>query len=89
VRQRWKQGSLRTHALRSPDFILAAVVFVTYVSIMIKTVRKGAVASQDLFRRADLRAMKPTERFAALIRARNEFFPYTSFKRIASKRNLF
>ena len=55
---------------------------------MIKTVRKGSVQNQDLFRRASMERMNPSERVDALIKARDLAFVYEPLKKAASHRKL-
>jgi hypothetical protein len=55
---------------------------------MIKTVRKDLVQNQDLFRRASVARMSPTERVDMLIKARDIAFPYESLKKVVICRKL-
>ena len=50
---------------------------------MVKTVRKGVVKDQDLFRRQDMEAMSPSVRLQALVQLRDRAFPYEPLRRVA------
>lgn len=53
-----------------------------------RTVRKGTVAEQDRFRRADMLQMTPAARLDLLVHARDKTFPYAPLQRVAKKRKL-
>jgi len=55
---------------------------------MIKTVRKGSVREQDVFRREDVVRMSAAERINALIHARDRAVDAGPLKKVAHRRKL-
>ena len=55
---------------------------------MKKTVRITNVAEQDALRRADMKAMAPSERFKALMHARDRAYEYSGLSKVYSVRKL-
>ncbi len=55
---------------------------------MIKTVRKGSVQDQDVFRRASMKLISPTDRINVLVKARDLAFPHKPLKKVARLRKL-
>jgi hypothetical protein len=55
---------------------------------MEKVVRITRVEEQDETRRADMRKMTPADRMEALVRGRDQLYPYVPLERVVTIRTL-